>query len=50
MTVTQVPVERDPEFDAWVRTLSDKHWVKYDLSAARLGWEARKQLTEKNDS
>jgi len=29
-----------PEFRAWVETLPDKHWAKYDLSACRLGWEA----------
>lgn len=31
----------DPEFDAWVATMPDKYWAKYDLAACRLGWHAR---------
>ena len=38
----QIPWEADPEFDAWVKTLPEKTWAKTDLSACRLGWEARK--------
>ena len=32
----------DPEFQAFVDRMPDKHWARYDLSAVRLGWEARK--------
>lgn len=32
----------DSEFRAFVDSLPQKHWAKYDLSAVRLGWEARK--------
>lgn len=35
----------DDEFSAWVATLPEKHWATYDLSACRLGWDARKNLT-----
>ena len=34
----------DPEFDAWVATMPQKYWAKYDLSACRLGWHAHKAL------
>lgn len=34
----------NPEFEAWVATLPKTHWAKYDLSACRLGWEARDAL------
>jgi hypothetical protein len=34
----------DPEFRAFVESMPDKHWSKYDLSAVRLGWEAHKTL------
>ena len=32
---------RNPEFDAWVASLPDTYWARYDLSAVRIGWEAR---------
>lgn len=32
--------QENVEFRAWVETLPDAHWAKYDLSACRLGWEA----------
>jgi hypothetical protein len=35
----------DPAFDAWVAILLPKHWARYDLSAARLGWEAHKECS-----
>jgi hypothetical protein len=31
---------RNPEFDAWVASLPATYWTRYDLSAARIGWEA----------
>jgi len=33
---------RNPEFDAWVASLPATYWTRYDLSAARIGWEAAK--------
>ena len=36
--------DEDSEFTKFVKSLPDKHWVKYDLSAVRLGWEAQKKL------
>jgi hypothetical protein len=39
----------DTAFDAWVASLPAKHWARYDLSAARLGWdEGRKLLAEED--
>ena len=32
----------DIEFKKFIEQLPDKCWVKYDLSAVRLGWEAHK--------
>lgn len=32
----------DHDFSAFVDSMPDKHWAKYDLSAVRLGWEAHK--------
>lgn len=32
----------DPTFRAWVETIDDKHWAKYDLSALRIGYELGK--------
>lgn len=37
-------LEVDPNFEDFVRSLDPKHWARYDLSAVRLGWEARKQF------
>lgn len=34
----QILLERDPEFDAFVASMPDKYWAKYDLSACRIGW------------
>lgn len=34
----------DPGFRAFVESMPDKHWARYDLSAVRLGWEAHKTL------
>lgn len=31
---------RNPLFDAWVASLPATYWTRYDLSAARIGWEA----------
>lgn len=32
--------EENEAFTAWARSLPEKSWVRYDLSACRLGWEA----------
>ena len=32
----------DPDWQAFIDSLPDKYWAKYDLSALRLGWEAAK--------
>lgn len=28
------------EFDAYVASLPEKYWAKYDLAAVRFGWDA----------
>lgn len=33
----------DPDFRAFVESLPDSHWSKYDLSAVRLGWDANNE-------
>lgn len=35
-----VLAEENPDFRAWVKSLPDTYWARYDLSAARIGWEA----------
>jgi len=40
----------DPEFSRLVKYLPDTHWSKYDVSAARLGWEAHKAWVRHKDS
>ena len=32
----------DIAFKSFISMLPEKHWSKYDLSAVRLGWEAKK--------
>jgi hypothetical protein len=39
--LAQIMLENNPTFRAWVETMPDKHWAKYDLMACRLGWEAK---------
>jgi hypothetical protein len=42
--------ERNPEFDEWVASLPATYWARYDLSAARIGWEfGRREVTEQRD-
>ena len=36
----------DPEFEAFVKSLPQNHWARYDLSAVRLGWDAYKERCE----
>lgn len=38
--------ERNPEFDAWVANLPASYWLRYDLSAARIGWESAMELAK----
>ena len=33
----------DPEFEKALSCLDENHWVRYDLSAVRLGWEMHKE-------
>lgn len=34
---------RNDEFRAWAESLPKEYWARYDLSAARIGWEAAKK-------
>lgn len=34
----------NPQFRAWVDSLPPEYWTRYDLSAARIGWEAARKL------
>jgi len=34
----------DQAFRDFVAQMPEKHWARNDLSAVRLGWEARKQI------
>lgn len=40
----------DPDFRAFVESMPDSYWAKYDLSACRIGWEAHKIFTQKSTS
>jgi hypothetical protein len=46
MTMTHSQSEDDKLFRAWVESLPDTHWAKYDLSACRLGWDAGRKEFE----
>ena len=35
-------VERDKEFIEFRESIPDSHWARIDISAVRVGWEARK--------
>ena len=35
----EVLKEPNLDFRAWVETLPSAYWARYDLSAARIGWE-----------
>ncbi len=35
----------NPEFRTWVDSLPPTYWARYDLSAARIGWEAKSEQT-----
>ncbi len=39
-----VMMVRNPDFEAWVASLPDTYWARYDLSAARIGWEAARRF------
>lgn len=42
-----VLAEPSPAFREWVSSLPATYWARYDLSAARIGWEAgRKSLND----
>jgi DNA repair exonuclease SbcCD ATPase subunit len=36
----EVLVTPNPAFRAWAESLPQEYWARYDLSAARIGWEA----------
>lgn len=38
-------MKEDPEFRAWVDSMPDKYWAKYDLGACHLGWFAARERT-----
>lgn len=38
----------NPEFNAWVESLPPTYWARYDLSAARIGWEAAMKTRPNN--
>ena len=40
--------QRCPEFRAWVDSLPPTYWARYDLSAARIGWEAARKFYSEN--
>lgn len=33
-------LEINPDFNTWVKSLPAKNWALYDISSARIGWEA----------
>lgn len=39
----------NPEFRAWVASLPATYWARYDLSAARIGWEAARSFYSGSD-
>ena len=36
------------DFRAWVESLPPSYWSRYDLSAARIGWEAASKFIQGN--
>jgi hypothetical protein len=38
----------NPDFRAWVDSLPPTYWARYDLSAARIGWEAASKFIPEN--
>lgn len=40
--------ESSPDFDTWVASLPATYWARYDLSAARIGWEAARKFYDAN--
>jgi hypothetical protein len=38
----------NPDFRAWVDSLPPAYWARYDLSAARIGWEAASKFILEN--
>ena len=39
----------NPKFKAWVATLPPDYWARYDLSAARIGWEGHATCCRNNE-
>ena len=44
-----VLMDTNPDFRAWVDSLPPTYWARYDLSAARIGWEAACKFISEND-
>jgi hypothetical protein len=43
-----VLADTNPDFRAWVDSLPPTYWARYDLSAARIGWEAARKFISEN--
>jgi hypothetical protein len=41
--------ETNEDFRAWVESLPPTYWARYDLSAARIGWEAASKFILENN-
>ena len=48
MMMDSVLATQNPEFRAWVDSLPPTYWARYDLSAARIGWEAAGKFIQSN--
>lgn len=49
--LTKLLLVQDATFRAWVESVPDKHWVKFDLSALRIGYELGRRIErEQNHS
>lgn len=43
-----VLMDTNPDFREWVHSLPPTYWARYDLSAARIGWEAACKFISEN--
>lgn len=43
-----VLADSNPDFRAWADSLPPTYWARYDLSAARIGWEAASKFILEN--
>lgn len=42
-------IKQDLNFNAWVESLPAESWIKKDLSACRMGWDAALEYAAKKD-